>query len=85
MSNIDADDHGLAFRYNTEFLVIQELISSTKFQVEFQRHIGEILVVPILGKFGTDDADVSKTQFDVTYELDAVVDGCINIGQDHKK
>lgn len=84
MSNVNAHDHSLTFWYNIEFRVINELISSAQFKIDLQRHVSEILVVPILCKLRTDNADVTKTLFDIAYELDAVIDGCVNIRHDDK-
>jgi len=82
--NIDAHNHGLAVRHHTEFSVIQDLISSAKFDVERERHVSKILVVSILRKLQTDNADAANPVLDIARELDAVVDVCISIGHNHE-
>ena len=45
MGNVDAHDHGLPFRDNADFVIVQVLVSSAELEVKLKRNISVVLVV----------------------------------------
>ena len=84
MRDVDANHHGLFLSQNPHFRGVQGMVSTAQLEVEFQAHVGEVLIVGP-GKLLVDDANVEDPLLDVACELYAVVDrGHLSFWEDHE-
>ena len=84
MRDVDANHHGLLLSQHPHFRGVQGMVSAAQLEVEFQAHVGEVLVVGP-GKLFVDDANVQDPFLDVACELYAVVDrGHFSFREDHE-
>ena len=83
MGDIQSNNHRFSFTDDTEFRRIEGLVDTSSLQVELQRNVSEVLLLPLsLHEFACDDANRVETSLRIGSGLDRVVDWHIIIGQD---
>ena len=83
MGDVDADEHCLALGDDAEIVGSQRLVHSAEFEVEFEAHVREVLVVAV-GEPFCEDADVAHAASDVAGQLDEIVHGRVGGMEDDK-
>lgn len=85
MGNVQTDKHGLTLGDHTKLRIFKYVVVTPEFEVDLQRNISKVLIIPRLHELRRHGADIEEPFFDIAGVFDAVVESSVSRWEDYKQ